>query len=200
MLKAQRAIAAQAEKLWEKRDLRALERLGREPIAAKVATVQYYVGLANSALNRRREAIGCWRSAIDLDPTNENAIRALAYELLEPSPVDAAELFYQLVGSQKANADDFTCLGEIRIKQDRLGEARRWLDHAIQMDADNALALLALATLYAQVRDAPIALSFLEKAADTDDVDLSEIASAPEFEFLWSEPRFKKLVAANGGS
>src|SRR5262245_58560460 len=127
MLKAQRSLAERAERLWEKRDLSALERLGQEPAAAKVSSVQYFVGLAKNALNKRREAIESWRTAINVDPANEDAIRALAYELLDQAPVDAAELFFQLVGLQKANADDYTCLGEIRIKQDRLGEARRWL-------------------------------------------------------------------------
>ena len=48
---------------------------------------------------------------------------------------------------QRANADDFTCLGELRIKQDRLGEARRWLEQAVRLEPDNCLALLALAML-----------------------------------------------------
>ncbi len=125
-----------------------------------------------------------------------NIIRALAYELTEQSPGDSAELFYNLIGLQKANADDFTCLGEIRIKQDRLGEARRWLDQALRLEPDNSLALVALATLYAQVRDPAFALDYLQKAADTDDVDLSDLKSDPEFEFLWHDKRFEKIVAS----
>src|SRR5438105_4648828 len=115
---------------WQARNLSALEKLRRAPGASKSPDVQYYVGLAMNALNKRREAIACWRKARSLDPQYGDATRALAYELLDEAPVDAAELFYQLVGSQRANADDFTCLGEIRIKQDRLGEARRWLGQA----------------------------------------------------------------------
>src|SRR5207245_200587 len=104
------------------------------------------------------------------------------------------ELFYHLVGLRQANADDFTCLAEIRIKQDRLGEARRWLEQALQLEPNNSLALLALATLYAQVRDSSLALDFLQKAADTEDVDLSDLACDPEFEFLWHDPKFEKIV------
>jgi tetratricopeptide (TPR) repeat protein len=198
MVKQQKSLAEAAEKNWEARDLAALEKLRHAPGAAKVSEVQYFIGLALNALNQRREAIECWRKARDLDPQNENATRTLAYELLEQAPVNAAELFYELYASQQANADDLTCLGEIHVKQDRLGEARGWLERAIRLDPDNSLALLAMATLYAQVRDASLALDYLQKAAETDDIDLSDIASAPEFEFLWHDPRFKRIASANG--
>lgn len=198
MVKQEKALARRAEKYWEQRDLSALENLRREPGASKDPGVLYFVGLALNAHNKRREAIECWRKARELDPQNEHAIRALAYELMEQAPVDAAELFYHLVGMQRANADDFTCLGEIRIKQDRLGEAHRWLEQALQLQPDNSLALLAMATLYAQVKDPSFAVDFLQKAADTKDIDLSDLASDPEFEFLWHHPKFEKIVSSNG--
>ncbi len=198
MVKQEKALAKRAKEYWEDRDLSALENLRRAPGAAKVPEVLYFVGLALNALNKRREAIECWRMARVLDPQNENALRALAYELLEQAPGEAAELFYHLVGLQRANADDYTCLGEIRIKQDRLGEARRWLEQALRLQPDNSLALLALATLYAQVRDPALALDFLQKVADTEDIDLSDLASDPEFEFLWHNPKFEKIVSTNG--
>jgi tetratricopeptide (TPR) repeat protein len=197
MLK-QKDFAKRAQRLREAGNLSALEQLRREPGADKVAEVQYFAGLALNALNQRREAIECWRKAQALDSQNEDAIRTLAYELLEQAPVDAAELFYRLVGLGRANADDFTCLGEIRIKQDRLGEARSWLEQAVDLEPDNSLALLALATLYVQVRDRSFALDYLQKAADTEDVDLADIASDPQFESLWHDPRFKKIVSPNG--
>jgi tetratricopeptide (TPR) repeat protein len=197
MAQLQKGLAKRAKKYWDLRDLSALAKLQTEPGAEKVADVLYFVGLALNALNKRREAIECWRKARDLDPQHEKVIRALAYEFVEQAPVDAAELFHHLVGLRRANADDFTCLGEIRIKQDRLGEARRWLEQALRLEPNNSLALLALATLYAQVRDSSLALDFLQKAADTDDVDLSNLAYDVEFEFLWHDPRFEKLVAAD---
>src|ERR1700730_9561808 len=101
MLKQQRSLAKRAEKYWEERDLASLEKLRRAPGAANVSEVQYFIGLALNALNKRREAIECWRKARDLDPRNENATRALAYELLEQAPVNAAELFYDLYASQQ---------------------------------------------------------------------------------------------------
>jgi len=197
MLKQQRSLAKRAEKYWDERDPASLEKLRRAPGASKVSEVQYFIGLALNALNQRRDAIECWRKARDLDPKNENATRALAYELLEQAPVNAADLFYELYASRQANADDLTCLGEIHVKQDRLGEARGWLERAIHLDPENSLALLAMATLYAQVRDSSLALDYLQKAAETDDIDLSDIASAPEFEFLWQDPRFKRIASAN---
>ena len=198
MLKQANKIARRAEKLWEERDLPALDKLRRESGASEVSEVQYFAGLALNALNQRREAIECWRRAQALDPQNEDAIRTLAYELLEQAPVDAAELFYRLVGMERANADDFTCLGEIRIKQDRLGEARRWLERAIELEPDNSLALVALATLYVQVKDPSFALDYLQKAAETEDVELADIASDPQFESLWHDSRFKMIVSPNG--
>jgi tetratricopeptide (TPR) repeat protein len=198
MIKPGKVLARRAKTYWERRDLSALEKLRREPGAASNAEALYFVGLGLNALNRRREAIECWRQARHVAPTNEHAIRILAYELMDQAPVDAAELFYQLVGLQRANADDFTCLGEIRIKQDRLGEARRWLEQALRLEPQNSLTLMALATLYAQVRDRSLALDFLQKVADTEDIDLSDLASDPEFEFLWHDPKFEKLVSANG--
>ena len=62
----------------------------------------------------------------------------------------------------------------------------------------NILALLALALLYAQVRDSSLALRYLKQAADTGEADLSDVASDPEFEFLWNDPTFERIVSANG--
>ena len=98
---------------------------------------------------------------------------------------------------RKANADDFTCLGEMFIRQDRLREARAWLQKAIDLDPGNTLALLGLASLYAQVKDPSLALRYLKRAADTEEVDLSDVASDPEFEFLWDDPTFEQLVSTN---
>lgn len=195
MVMQDEALAARAKKLWEDRKLDELKQLQREAGAAKDAEALYFVGLALNALNQRREAIECWRKARKIDRQNETILRTLAYELLEQAPVEAAELFGNLVGMQRANADDLTCLGELRIKQDRLGEARRWLEQALQLEPMNSLALLALASLYTQVRDSSLALKYLQKAADTEDVDLSDLESDPEFELLWHEPKFKKIVA-----
>jgi len=195
MVNQKKALAEQAKDHWERRNLTALDKLRRDRAAAKVPEVLYFAGLALNALNRKREAIECWRKARDLDPQYENALRALAYELSEQAPVEAAEVFYELVGLRRANADDFTCLGEIRIKQDRLGEARGCLDKALKLEPDNSL---AMATLYAQVRDAALTLDFLQKAANTADIDLSDLASDPEFEFLWHNPKFEKIVSRNG--
>ncbi len=198
MVKNKKSLAKRAQQYWEHRDLPALLHLYQTPGAQKVPEVLYFVGLALNARNQRREAIECWRKAKALDPRYENAIRAFAYELTEQAPADSAELFYLLVGLQRANADDFTCLGEIRINQDRLGEARRWLEHALKREPENSLALLAMATLYAQVRDRFLALDFLQKAANTKDIDLSDLGSNPEFEFLWHDPEFEKIIYPNG--
>jgi tetratricopeptide (TPR) repeat protein len=198
MANQDKALAKQAKDYWEARNLMALDKLRRSPLAAKVPEVLYYAGLALNALNKKREAIECWRRARALNPQYENALRALAYELNEQAPLEAAELFYQLVGMQRANADDFTCLGEIRIKQDRLGEARRLLEQAVRLEPDNSLALLAMASLYAQVQDASMALDYLQKTADTQEIDLTGLGSNPEFEFLWHDRKFEKIVSSNG--
>jgi tetratricopeptide (TPR) repeat protein len=193
----QRNLAKRARKFWEQRDLSALESLRREPQAETVSEVQYFLGLALYALNKRRDAIQCWRRATELDPRNEDATRTLAYELVAEAPSEAEGLFFFLVGMQRATADDFTCLGEMFIRQDRLREARAWLQKAIDLDPHNTLALLALASLYAQVKDPSLALGYLKQAVETEEVDLSDVASDPEFEFLWDDPTFEQLVSAN---
>ena len=38
-------------------------------------------------------------------------------------------------------------------------------------------------------------LSYLQKAADAEDVDLSDLATDLEFEFLWHDPIFEKIVS-----
>jgi tetratricopeptide (TPR) repeat protein len=191
-------LALRAKKLWEERDLHALVALRRTPGAAAMPDVLYFIGLAYNALNKRRQAIESWRKASAIDPGCEAAVRALAYELADQAPGDSAELFYQLIGLRRANADDFTCLGEIRIKQDRLGEARRWLEYALKLEPKNSLALLAMANVYAQVHDPALTLEYLKKAAATDDLDLADLASDPQFDFLWHHPTFKRIVSANG--
>ena len=198
MRHSKKALAKQARRYWEQRKLSTLAALQSKPELEEVADALYFVGLALNALNKRREAIECWRKAKAVDPQHELAIRTLAYELKDQAPVEAAELYCQLLAMQRANADDFTSLGEIRIKQDRLGEARRWLEQALRLDPNNSLALLGMAMLYAQVGDSALALDFLQKAAETEDIDLSDLACDPEFEFLWHEPRFAEIVSGNG--
>jgi tetratricopeptide (TPR) repeat protein len=198
MVNNKKTLAKRAGKYWEDRSLEALVQLRDEPGAKKDPEVLYFVALALNARNKKREAIEYWRKAQDLNPQYEDAIRALAYELTEQAPVESAEFFYRLVGLQRANADDFTSLGEIRIKQDRLGEARRWLDHALKLDPNNSLALLAMATLYAQVQDRSLTLDYLERTAKTEDIDLADLAYDPQFEFLWHDPKFEKIVSSNG--
>src|SRR6516162_10207989 len=83
MIKPGKVLARRAKTYWERRDLSALEKLRREPGAASNAEALYFVGLGLNALNRRREAIECWRQARHVAPTNEHAIRILAYELMD---------------------------------------------------------------------------------------------------------------------
>jgi tetratricopeptide (TPR) repeat protein len=198
MAAAKKDAVAQAATLWDQRDHRGLVRLAAAPTSATRPEVLYYAGLAYNALNKRREAIECWRKAERLKPDYHPAVRALAYELTDRDPVEASELLYRLYAAGEADADDLTSLAEIRIKQDRLGEAQRLLRQALELDKDNSLALLAMATLYAQVRGRDLALDYLKKAAQTKDVDLSDLDSDPEFEFLWHDKEFTKIVKANG--
>ena len=67
MGKQEKGLAKRAQSYWEERDLGALAAIQREPGAARVAAVQYFVGLALNALNKRTEAIECWRKAGDLE-------------------------------------------------------------------------------------------------------------------------------------
>lgn len=198
MANGAKGLAAQAKKLWEARDMAALHALRRKPGADKSPEVLYFLGLAYNASNQLREAIQCWRKASQLSPPSEDAIRALAFELADQAPVRAAELFWQLIGMRRANADDYACLGEICIKQGRLAEANQWLTRALELDPENSLALLALATLNVQMTNWDLALTHLRKVAALDDLDLTDLAFDPAFELLWDDPRFRKVVSPTG--
>ena len=52
-----------------------------------------------------------------------------------------------------------------------------------------------MASLYAQVRDGALAVQFLQRAAAADDIDMTDLASDPEFEFLWHDPQFEEVIA-----
>lgn len=63
------------------------------------------------------------------------------------------------------------------------------------MDQGNSLALMAMATVYAHVRDRSLTLQYLRKVIDTRDLDVSDLESDPEFEFLWHDKEFEQMVA-----
>ncbi len=195
MNKQAKSLAAQAKKLWNKRDLQGLVTLWSRANAKTVPEVWFYAGLAFNGLNNPRKAIECWRQTLQLDHFYEDPIRALAYELKESNPLGAADLFSQLVAMNQATADDLTALGEIRIRQDRLGEAQKLLEKALEWEPDNSLALIAMATVYAHVRDRNLAIEYLRKVLKCGDLDISNLQNDPEFEFLWSDREFEKLVA-----
>src|SRR5207249_4411978 len=112
---------------------------------------------------QKRRAIECWRRASQLNSDYAAPVRALAHELMASDPIGASEMFAALVAMNAAQAEDLTALGEIRIKQDRLGEAQRLLQKALDLDPENSLALMAMATVYAQVRDRALTLQYLQK-------------------------------------
>jgi len=196
MTKQLKTLAKRAENYWSKRDLQALVQLFHSNGANQVPQVAYFCGLAFHALNERRKAIECWRSAIKLRSNYVEPVRALAYEFeAQGQLTEAAKLFYDLIKLSAASADDLTTLGEICIKQDRMSEAQQWLNQALDLDGNNSLALLALATLYVHVQDQALALKYLRRAAETRDVDLSDLASDPEFELLWHDSEFEQVIS-----
>ncbi len=137
----------------------------------------------------------CWREAMRLNPAYAEPIRALAYEMTAREDfIDAADLFQQLIQLRKATPDDLTALGEICIKQGRLADARKLLDQALKADPVNALALVALATANAHMRNDVAALELLHRAAETNELDLSDLDSDPAFQFLWGNREFEALT------
>lgn len=195
MNRPKKNLANKAKELWDQRKLDQLAALVASPAAAKVPEVWYYGGLASNALNQKRRAIECWRTACQLNTSYAAPVRALAHEIMESDPIGASELLASLVATNEAEADDLAALGEIRIKQDRLGEAQRLLQKALELDNNNSLALMAMATVYAHVRDRSLTLQYLQKVIDTRDLDISDLESDPEFEFLWHDREFEDLVA-----
>jgi tetratricopeptide (TPR) repeat protein len=195
MARAIHSAARLARRLWEERNLDALAELASAEASSRDPKVLYYGGLAFHARNNKRRAVECWREAARLAPAYADPVRALAYEMTERENfIDASDLFQQLIHSGKATPDDLTALGEICIKQGRLAEAKKLLDAALESEPANALALLALATANAHMRNETAALELLRRAAETEELDLTELDSDPTFQFLWGVPEFEAIM------
>jgi tetratricopeptide (TPR) repeat protein len=196
MARATNSVAQQAKRLWERRNLQGLVDLCSSEAGLHDAKTKYYGGLAYHALNDKRKAMDCWREAMSLNSSYSEPIRALAYELMEREDlIDAAELFQNLTRLRKATPDDLTAFGEICIKQGRLADARKFLEQALEAEPTNALALVAMATTNAHMRNRDAALAFLRRAAETNELDLSDLDSDPAFHFLWHSPEFEQIVS-----
>jgi tetratricopeptide (TPR) repeat protein len=196
MARITNSIAQQAKRFWDQRDLQGLVELSSSEEGLQDAKTKYYGGLAYHALNEKRKAMDCWREAMSLNPSYSEPIRALAYELMEREDlIDAAELFQNLTRLRKATPDDLTAFGEICIKQGRLADARKFLEQALEAEPTNALALVAMATTNAHMRNRDAALAFLRRAAETNELDLSDLDSDPAFHFLWHSPEFEQIVS-----
>jgi tetratricopeptide (TPR) repeat protein len=196
MARITNSVAQQAKRLWDQRNLQGLVDLCSSEAGLHDAKTKHYGGLAYHALNDKRKAMDCWREAMSLNPSYSEPIRALAYELMEREDlIDAAELFQNLTRLRKATPDDLTAFGEICIKQGRLADARKFLEQALEAEPTNALALVAMATTNAHMRNRDAALAFLRRAAETNELDLSDLDSDPAFHFLWHSPEFEQIVS-----
>jgi len=196
MARATNSVAQLARRLWDGRKLDALVELCSSEDGLRDPKAKYYGGLAFHAKNDKRKAMESWREAMRLNPSYPEPIRALAHELVEREDfIDAADLFQHLIRLGKATPDDLTALGEIAIKQDRLAEARKVLDQALEADPENALALVAMATANAHMRNREAALGYLRRAAETNELDLSDLTSDPAFQFVWGDREFEEIVS-----
>ncbi|HBI41563.1 MAG TPA: hypothetical protein DDY78_01740 [Planctomycetales bacterium] len=190
------SVALVAKRLWDKRNLQGLLDLCTSEAGARDAKTKYYGGLAYHALNDKRKAMECWREAMRLHSSYSEPIRALAYELMEREDlIDAAELFHHLIRLRNATPDDLAALGDLCIKQGRLADARRVLEQALESEPTNALALVAMATTNAHMRNSAAALEFLRRAVATNELDLSDLDSDPAFHFLWHNREFEEIVS-----
>lgn len=196
-MQSTRAPKVNAELLWRKAKIDELLELCPSPAGIENPKLLYYGGLAHHARGDKRTTIRCWRKALELDPIYEDVLRAFAHELsVSDKVLESASLFERLIATGRATADDWTVLGELRMKQDRMSDAARCLRRALAIEPENALALLAMATLHASMDEPDESLRYLQKTAATEDLDLSNLADDPVFEHLWNNPRFEKLVTA----
>ena len=69
------------------------------------------------------------------------------------------------------------------------------MEQALEAEPTNALALVAMATTNAHMRNRDAALAFLRRAAETNELDLSDLDSDPAFHFLWHSPEFEQIVS-----
>jgi tetratricopeptide (TPR) repeat protein len=190
------SLAGQARRLWQKAKLSRLVELCQSPRGAKNPEVLYYGGLAYSGLNDPVRAIKCWHNAVNLRPTYDRVLRSLAYAFSDwGAPAFANHYLQRLVELGAATSDDLTLLGENLVKLNDLSRARQWLQKALQEDADNTLALLALASVYVRLGESQRALTLLKRVAESRDLDMPSLRGDPDFKPLADNREFLALTS-----
>ena len=103
-----------------------------------------------------------------------------------------------------ANADDSLMLAAIdsgRSESGPLGAlqaAAQLLEDRYSKDADSDVNALQISRLYARIENADKTMEWLEESYDNKEASLFYVAVRPEYIFLQSDPRFKKLLRKMG--
>ena len=148
---------------------------------------------------RHAEAIAQFRKALDLDANAVSAHRGLGVALSENGRHDdAVGEFARALALSENSPVVMGHLGAAHARAGRKTEAQKVLSDLQRVSDRQYVPSSSVAMVYAALGDRAAALDRLEKAYDEHDFSLAQLAVAPWFKDLRSEPRFQALVAKIG--
>ncbi len=123
------------------------------------------LGMVDSASGQYEQAAGEFRSALQLDPQNDEALNQLAKVQENLGDVAGAEETHKrAIALQKYHWAGYAALGEFYNRQHRYGEAITQWQYAIALSGDNGQAYTALGAAYLNAGQYEAAIRILERA------------------------------------
>ena len=106
------------------------------------------------AANRAQDAINAYKDAMTAAPSTILATRLAAADLRAQQPDDAIKTLRDWLATNPADVNVLEQLGEIEISQNKLPEAKDYLETILKLKPHEAVALNNLAWVYQQLGDA----------------------------------------------
>ncbi|MFZ3165997.1 MAG: tetratricopeptide repeat protein [Candidatus Methanoperedens sp.] len=152
-------------------------------------------GITLNNLGRYDEALKAAKKAIEIKPDNINAwfnkCASLFYLGRYDEALKAAEKAIEI---RPDNAEAWSNKGITLIKLNRHNEAIKTYENAIELNPDNASYWFNLACSYAIQKVREKTLSNLKRAIDLDKSFKEKAKEEKDFEKLWDDGDFKKLI------
>ena len=129
----------------------AIDTLNAIPAGDRGGRVNFALGASYDQLKKTKEAIAAYRAALEDEPENVDAVRALAQDLLNDSQLAAAlPLFQQLVSADANDVDSYVKISEIQRRQGHYDDALATLKKAkaLSTGGDNLELAFNEAVLY----------------------------------------------------
>ena len=137
-------------------------------IAPRVARYHYVRGLILTAMRRINDAIGAYRSVLDIEPDHVDALNNLANCHRENGENGAAEVFYRRALALGRDANALTNLGTLLQASGRHEEAFDHLDEAVRVAPESVACLLNLGVALNEKRNFARAEAVMTRALELD--------------------------------